>query len=200
MKRWYLSAVLLLCLAPMVVAQDTSTTQSSTDTTTTSKSDVQPKRVKITANTVKAAQAELQSRGYDPGPQDGVEGPQTRAAIEKFQADQGLSKTGRLDTDTLTKLNVGGTNVVSSAPADLGRGGKAFGRDMKERHPVQAGKALAKGSESLGKKVGKGTKALAVHGAEKVGSGLSKVGNKVEDKTRGTSGKTQSSQSNPPER
>ena len=34
-------------------------------------------------------------------------GPQTRAATSKFQADQGLSKNGKLDEDTLAKLNVG---------------------------------------------------------------------------------------------
>lgn len=198
---------MLLCLTPFVLAQNTSTTDNSTPAGTEvvghhQDTNVQPttKRVKVDAKTVKAAQAELQSRGYNPGPQDGVEGPQTRAALEKFQSDQGIRQTGRLDTETMSKLNVGGTNVVSSAPSDLGRGGKAFGHDIKNGHPVDAGKAMAKGTESFGKKVGEGTKSLAVHGAEKVGNGMSKLGNKVENKSRGTEkGETQSSQSNPPE-
>ncbi len=206
MNRWYLTAGLLLCTAPLVIAQDTSSTKPSGTEVTGHYSEavVQPKTkpVKLDRDTVKSAQSELKARGYDPGAPDGVAGPQTRAAVEKFQSDQGLDQTGRLDAATLGKLNVGGTKVVSSAPADLGRGGKAAGHDIKEGHPVDAAKAMGKGSESFGKKVATGTKALAVHGVQKVGHGMSKLGNKVEDKTRGSSdkGETQSSQSNPPER
>lgn len=211
MKGLYLSAGLLLCLAPMVMAQDTTTTQS-TDTNTTTTEHVRrhpaandqaepmPNPVKVDADTIKAAQSELHARGYNPGPQDGVMGPETRAAVDKFQTDQRISRTGRLDADTLSKLNVGGTKVVSSAPADLGRGAKAAGHDLKGEHPVEAGKDIGRGSESFGKKIAKGTKALAVHGVQKAGGEMSKVGNKVEDKTREKSGEAQSSQSNPPER
>jgi hypothetical protein len=188
----------------MVLAQDTTATQTNPQknagtAVTTDKPQgtkvvghdtdaiVTPKRkpVKIDANVVQSAQNELRSRGYDPGPSDGVAGPQTRAAVSKFQTDQGLTATGQLDTDTLAKLNVGGTNIVSSAPADLGRGGKAFGHNIKEGHPVDAGKAMAQGSENFGKKVAKGSKSIAVRGVEKVGKGLSSIGGKVEDKAQG---------------
>ncbi len=36
----------------------------------------------------------LRSRGYDPGPVDGIMGPRTREAIRRFQGDQGVQITG----------------------------------------------------------------------------------------------------------
>jgi phage tail tape-measure protein len=55
--------------------------------------------------TVMNAQNALNSKGYDAGRADGVMGPNTRAAITKFQADHGLPQTGSLDGPTLTALN-----------------------------------------------------------------------------------------------
>lgn len=51
-------------------------------------------------------QARLTRRGYDPGPVDGVIGAQTRDAIADFQADHGLSATGRVDTALLHSLGL----------------------------------------------------------------------------------------------
>lgn len=45
---------------------------------------------------VREVQQALDALGYDPGPADGVMGPQTRAAIEAFQADQDLPETGEI--------------------------------------------------------------------------------------------------------
>ncbi len=45
-------------------------------------------------------QKELDDRGYDVGPADGVIGPRTRRAIEAYQRDAGLPVDG-LATDTL---------------------------------------------------------------------------------------------------
>lgn len=56
---------------------------------------------------VKAAQRALRDRGYDPGPVDGSLGPKTRAAVKDFQAAEGLKGTGRLDADTMSRLNDG---------------------------------------------------------------------------------------------
>lgn len=39
-------------------------------------------------------QNSLRVQGYDPGPADGVVGPRTRAAIRRYQADQGAKVTG----------------------------------------------------------------------------------------------------------
>ncbi len=51
------------------------------------------------------AQNALNSQGYDVGRADGVMGPNTRAAITKFQADRNLPQTGTLDAPTLNALN-----------------------------------------------------------------------------------------------
>ncbi|HLH07227.1 MAG TPA: peptidoglycan-binding domain-containing protein [Terriglobales bacterium] len=148
---------------------------------------VQPEEahVKVNKKTVEAAQKALTDRGYNPGTADGIDGPQTRAATSKFQADQGLTQTGRLDADTLEKLNVGGPQTLGAAGHDFGRGGKAFGHDVKEGHPVEAGKALGEGTVNGAKKVGKGSESLAKEGAQKVGSGLSTIGNKIDNKAKG---------------
>jgi hypothetical protein len=51
-------------------------------------------------------QIELARRGYDPGPADGVIGPQTRDAIADFQRDEGLPVTGRIDTNVVRELGL----------------------------------------------------------------------------------------------
>jgi peptidoglycan hydrolase-like protein with peptidoglycan-binding domain len=45
--------------------------------------------------TVRNIQAGLQRLGYDPGPADGRYGPQTEAAIRRFQQDNGLPVDGQ---------------------------------------------------------------------------------------------------------
>jgi peptidoglycan hydrolase-like protein with peptidoglycan-binding domain len=190
MKRFFLAAA-VLCFSSIVFAQANPAPDKPTGTKVVGHDrDVivapQKKPVQVNSGTIRAAQTELERRGYDAGPADGVAGPKTTAAISKFQADEGIAQSGRLDADTLSHLNVGGTQIVKSAPADLGRGGKAAAHNMKEGHPVAAGKAVAQGSESFGKKVGKGAKSLAVGTAEKVGKGVSSIGNKITNKTTGT--------------
>ncbi len=144
-----------------------------------------PKPVKVTPKVVRNAQTELQKRGYNPGAIDGVYGPQTRAAVLKFQADKALPQTGDLDLNTMEKLNVGGVEALKAAPSDVGRGGKAFGHNIREGHPAEAGKALGKGTVESGKKVAKGSESVAKKGAEKVGSGISKLGSKITGKAEG---------------
>ena len=50
------------------------------------------------------AQEQLKAVGFDPGPIDGVLGPQTRAAFRRYQASQGLPATGALDEATRRAL------------------------------------------------------------------------------------------------
>ncbi|WP_206064856.1 peptidoglycan-binding protein [Nitratireductor mangrovi] len=50
--------------------------------------------------------------GYDPGPIDGIFGPQTQAAIEQLQADNGLDPTGELDDETLALLYPGMVGII----------------------------------------------------------------------------------------
>jgi osmotically-inducible protein OsmY len=56
---------------------------------------------------VRAGQQALKERGFDPGPIDGVYGPRTAAAVKEFQQKENLTLTGRFDSQTLGKLDVG---------------------------------------------------------------------------------------------
>ncbi len=205
MKRTILTVTLLFVFAAWAAAQST-TTQTTTTTTktptgthttsTTTATTVAPKPVKVTPGVVRAAQQELARRGDYQGKVDGIAGPRTSAAIREFQQQENLRVTGRLDAQTLAKLNVGGEQVIGSAPADLGRGGKALGHDVREGHPIAGAKAMGEGTETFGKRVGQGSKALAERGAAKVGHGLSSAGHAVENKTEG---KPKTQQNPPPQ-
>ena len=52
-----------------------------------------------------ALQADLTRAGYDPGPIDGIYGPQTVAAVEQLQKDSGLRVTGFVDEATARALS-----------------------------------------------------------------------------------------------
>jgi peptidoglycan hydrolase-like protein with peptidoglycan-binding domain len=127
-----------------------------------------PEKIRTTPDIVRAAQQKLNDEGYKSGTPDGKMGPVTGAAIRKYQQDKGLSVTGTLDESTLSHLNVGGGKVMATAPGDIGRGAKAAGHDIKQGHPIAAGKALGKGVGRAGKAVGEGTK-----------SGVSEAGHKI---------------------
>jgi len=196
MKRSWLIVGLLTVFAGFALAQSsgqnatTQGTESKAPAGTVTKEQhteavVEPanKPVKVTPDVVKSAQQRLADKNYNPGPADGRMGPQTRAALRKFQADEGLTPTGRLDQSTLGKLNVGATQQFGAAPGDIGRGGKAAGHDVKEGHPVAAGKAMGKGTAHAAKKVARGTKSGAVTLKDKTGEGMSAIGNKVSGKS-----------------
>lgn len=53
---------------------------------------------------IRGIQEELSSNGYDPGPADGLLGPQTRAAIRKYQRDAGLAVDGVASKELLDHL------------------------------------------------------------------------------------------------
>jgi peptidoglycan hydrolase-like protein with peptidoglycan-binding domain len=57
---------------------------------------------------VKQVQEALKAQGHDPGPIDGVMGPQTQEALRAYQRSQNLTETGRLDPETSEKLGVTG--------------------------------------------------------------------------------------------
>jgi peptidoglycan hydrolase-like protein with peptidoglycan-binding domain len=56
--------------------------------------------------TIRQVQRQLASRGYSPGPADGVLGRATRAALTEFQRKENLPQTGRPDSATLAALGV----------------------------------------------------------------------------------------------
>jgi peptidoglycan hydrolase-like protein with peptidoglycan-binding domain len=53
---------------------------------------------------VATAQRELNARGYNAGPVDGIYGPKTRTALLAFQEEHDLEQTGRPDPDTLEAM------------------------------------------------------------------------------------------------
>lgn len=74
---------------------------------------------------VRRAQRELAQRGFDPGPVDGIWGPQTARATEDFQRANSLGTTGRLDSATMQALNSSGTGTASQARDRAYMGGGA---------------------------------------------------------------------------
>jgi ankyrin repeat protein len=54
--------------------------------------------------TVYQVQKNLKELGYDPGSPDGIWGKKTASAIKRFQLDNGLPVTGKLDAQTRAKL------------------------------------------------------------------------------------------------
>jgi len=55
---------------------------------------------------VRAMQEALKSKGFDPGPIDGIYGPQTANAVKEYQRSENLAVTGRANPETLNKLGV----------------------------------------------------------------------------------------------
>jgi peptidoglycan hydrolase-like protein with peptidoglycan-binding domain len=55
---------------------------------------------------VREAQRALRDLGYDPGPVDGVVGPRTREALVKYQRSEKIAVTGRLDPETMVRLDI----------------------------------------------------------------------------------------------
>jgi len=69
---------------------------------------------------VKKAQEALTEHGMDPGPIDGIMGPRTESAIKKYQMENDLRKTGKLDSDTQKALGiVGDDQSVEPKKPDL---------------------------------------------------------------------------------
>jgi peptidoglycan hydrolase-like protein with peptidoglycan-binding domain len=51
-------------------------------------------------------QRALAARGYYYGPIDGIMGPATRGAIQRYQIDRGLAVTAAIDEPTLATLGL----------------------------------------------------------------------------------------------
>jgi peptidoglycan hydrolase-like protein with peptidoglycan-binding domain len=58
------------------------------------------------SETVRSAQQALNDKGFNVGTVDGQMGPNTEAAIKKFQQSKGLPQSGNLDEQTLAALGV----------------------------------------------------------------------------------------------
>ena len=60
---------------------------------------------------VVSMQQALKDKGFDPGPVDGIEGPQTVSALKSYQKSENVTMTGKLDPGTAAKLGVNGPSA-----------------------------------------------------------------------------------------
>lgn len=63
-------------------------------------------QMQLSSSEVKSIQEKLKSEGFHAGPADGKFGPETKAALEKFQKKNGLNTTGEPDQQTLAALGI----------------------------------------------------------------------------------------------
>jgi hypothetical protein len=94
----------------------------------------QMKAEKLTPDQIKAAQQQLQAAGLYNGPTDGMMDPDTRASLARFQQQNGLHRTERLDRQTLARLNTkqttgSGSSTAPTAPTSAG--GNTTGQPIK---------------------------------------------------------------------
>ncbi|HEY1240412.1 MAG TPA: peptidoglycan-binding domain-containing protein [Bryobacteraceae bacterium] len=97
-------------------------------------------------STLRDAQHKLKNEGYYKGDVDGVDGPQTRSAIRRYQRDKNLAVNGQLDRETRKDLH------LSRRDADDRRAGDAD-RSVREadRYAVrdQRGVAVAPSGQAI---------------------------------------------------
>jgi peptidoglycan hydrolase-like protein with peptidoglycan-binding domain len=60
----------------------------------------------LSAEDIREVQEALRDEGHDPGPIDGIWGPETQAAVKDFQQANDLQVTGQLDKQTMEELGV----------------------------------------------------------------------------------------------
>ena len=97
----FASAAALARIAPAIAAGDRSAQAGSAR-------EARAAPARHDAPTIRSVLQALQDKGFDIGPIDGIIGPRTRAALREFQERQGMPATGRLDAETLSRLNVPG--------------------------------------------------------------------------------------------
>jgi len=66
----------------------------------------QQDQVQLSSSEVRSLQQELDKQGFNSGQADGVFGPETKAALEKFQKEKGMNPTGEPNQQTLAALGV----------------------------------------------------------------------------------------------
>jgi peptidoglycan hydrolase-like protein with peptidoglycan-binding domain len=76
---------------------------------------------------VQQAQEKLKAEGMYKGQVDGIDGPETKQALEQFQQKNGLKQTGQLDQQTLAKLGVSGGSMSGTSTPPSGTSGSTGG-------------------------------------------------------------------------
>jgi peptidoglycan hydrolase-like protein with peptidoglycan-binding domain len=100
---------------------------------------------------VKAVQQALKDKGADPGEVDGIMGPKTRQALREYQQKEGLKATGRLDSETASKLGVQASASGSSSPSASPSGSSSSGASGSTSSPSGSSSSSSpSGSSSSG--------------------------------------------------
>ena len=84
---------------------------------------------------VLAVQSALRRLGYYAGPLDGIAGPQTEAAITRFQADTGAPATGRASLELIAALSAARESDAASLAEIAAGEGAAAGEDLAPPEP-----------------------------------------------------------------
>jgi peptidoglycan hydrolase-like protein with peptidoglycan-binding domain len=109
---------------------------------------------RVPGMSIRHAQQVLKDKGYYKADVDGKYGPETRAALEKYQQDENLTVTGRLDRDTAARLG----------PAKKASGTAGT--------PIEGAKSAAKGGYGEAKKATTAAKQETKKAASAVKEGL----------------------------
>lgn len=150
---------------------------------------------------VRQVQQELNDRGFDAGPVDGIMGPKTQAALKRFQAENGLPQNGQLGKETLEKLDIdrdqGDEGFLKKAAGAVGKAGttaaKATAKGVKKgasataQGAETAAEATATGATTAAKATATGatTAAKATAGAAKTtGKAVKKGSTEAADETK----------------
>lgn len=134
------------------------------------------------SESVRKAQEALKSKGFDPGPVDGVVGAKTRAAVREYQKQNKIRPTGHLGGETYGSLGVergdagkhvgkaggGVKRSYAEGGKDIGQGGKDLGSNLKKGKVTDAATDFGKGVGSGAAKIGKGTGSAAKSAAKGV--------------------------------
>ncbi|HEX4770288.1 MAG TPA: peptidoglycan-binding domain-containing protein [Bryobacteraceae bacterium] len=143
---------------------------------------VTPSLLARNSDDVRAEQQALKDKGFDPGPIDGLDGPQTRAALRQFQDKQNLKEDGKLGPQTRDALGLqpapASTNMKASGEnlkngygkgaKEIGEGSKDMAHEVAHGHPVEGAKDLGKGVGQGVVKMGEGTGHAAKNAAKGV--------------------------------
>jgi Putative peptidoglycan binding domain len=118
MKKALLTGVALLSLAVLPAsAQVNSPPQPADQHAAQQNNSAGAQQNKLSRDEIMRAQQALDQKGFDVGKADGIMGPRTKQALDKFQQQQKLQQTGQLDQATLSALG------VSQQESTTGQGG-----------------------------------------------------------------------------
>lgn len=125
-------------------------------------------------DTVRQVQQGLKDKGHDPGPIDGVMGPQTQSALREFQQSQGMNASGTLDQDTMGALGVEQDRSGSGAPSGQDKTTSPSQRD--DATSGSSGVGSSSGSSGSGSSGSSGSMSGSTEGSGAAGTAPNRSG------------------------